>query len=195
METPCPACNQIGIEYNSEQIELPYLGESMETMMRCLACGWRHTDFILTDMKEPTRHMMMVTEEDDMMVRVVRASSGTIRIPELGVTVEPGVASDAFITNIEGILVRIEGILKQLYNDADEDEPRAKIEALQQVMQDMRVGKAAPVQVIIEDPHGNSAILGPKAITEPISAEEASKLKVGAFVMDQSNFEASDESE
>ncbi len=184
IESSCPACEAKTLEYNSESVDLPYLGESLETMLRCLDCGYRHTDFILTATKDPTRHTYVVDSEADMSVRVVRSSSGTIRIPELGILVEPGVASDAFISNVEGILVRVERILAQLLNDAEDDEMRDRIQALQQRMFAMRDGKAEPATLIIEDPFGNSAILHDDAIVEQIPADEAAKLQVGMFVHD-----------
>jgi C4-type Zn-finger protein len=39
--------------------------------------------------------------------------------------------------------------------------------------------------LVLEDPFGNSAIIGEAAIAEPIPAAEAAVLKVGAFVFDQ----------
>ncbi len=180
----CPACPAETLEYNAETVDLPYLGESLETMLRCNECGYRHTDFILTASKDPTRHSFVIDTEEDMSARVVRSSSGTIRIPELGILVEPGVASDAFISNVEGILVRVERILAQLLNDADTEEMRQRIRALQQRMLDMRDGKAPAATLILEDPFGNSAILHDKAVSELIPAEDAAKLKVGMFVHD-----------
>ncbi len=183
------------MEYNAEEIELPYLGKSLETMLRCDECGYRHTDFVLLDTKEPTRFSYRVTTEDDMMVRVVRGGSGTIRIPELGIEIEPGTASEAFITNVEGIIVRVERVLDQLHRDSEADEERAKIEALQAVFAAMREGKADPVTLILEDPFGNSAILADKAVHEIIPDDEAAKLKIGAFVFDQSQLDSEPESE
>ncbi len=180
----CPACGAKGLTFNAEQIDLPYLGKSLETMLRCEACGYRHTDFVLTDMKDPTRVSYRVTEAEDMSVRVVRSSSGTVRIPELGIVIEPGLTSEAFISNIEGIVVRIERVLSQLHNDASSDDERAKIEALQNLFAAMREGKADPVTIVLEDPFGNSHILADKAVSEPIPEEEAKKLKVGMTLLD-----------
>lgn len=185
IDATCPACSRPGLEYNAEQVDLPYLGESLETMVRCHGCGYRHTDFILTETRDPTRFTHPITEEADMSVRVVRSSSGTIRIPELGILIEPGLASEAFITNIEGIIVRIEAVLNQLLNDADVEETREKVRALQSTMAAMRTGAAEPATLIIDDPLGNSAILGERATSEPIAEAEAAKLKVGMFVFDQ----------
>lgn len=181
----CPACAGKGMDYNAEQIDLPFLGPSLETMLRCQACGYRHVDFVLTESKDPTRVSYRVTAEDDMMVRVVRSGSGTIRIPELGIDIEPGVASEAFISNVEGIIVRIERVLDQLHRDAEDDATRKKVEELIATFAAMREGKAKPVTLVLEDPFGNSSILAEKAVSEPIPEAEAAKLKVGMFVFDQ----------
>jgi zinc finger protein len=127
---------------------------------------------------------MPVRRAEDMTVRVVRSSSGTIRIPELGIAIEPGVASEAFVSNIEGILVRIERVLDQLGRDAEDDAELAKVMALQERLGDLRVGKGGPVTVVIEDPFGNSAILGDDARHESIPPEEAASLRLGAHIVD-----------
>ncbi|MFO1536204.1 MAG: ZPR1 zinc finger domain-containing protein [Thermoplasmatota archaeon] len=183
-EAICPACGGVGLDYNAEQIDLPFLGTSLETLMQCEACGYRHTDFVLTDSHEPTRVSYRVATGDDMMVRVVRSSSGTIRIPELGITIEPGVASEAFVSNVEGILVRIERVLDQLGRDAEDPEQLERVMQLQETLGLMRDGKAPPVTLIFEDPFGNSRILAEDAVVEPIPEEEAGKLKVGMLVFD-----------
>jgi zinc finger protein len=183
-EAICPACGGVGLEYAAEQVDLPFLGTSLETLMRCDACGYRHTDFVLTDSHEPTRVTYTVRSGDDMMVRVVRSSSGTIRIPELGITIEPGVASEAFVSNVEGILVRVERVLDQMERDAEDPHTLGRIHALQETLGLMRDGLAPPVTLILEDPFGNSRILAEEAVVEPIPPEEAEHLKVGMLVFD-----------
>ncbi len=183
-EAKCPACGAAGLEYNAVTVELPYLGNSLETLIRCLQCGYRHTDFVLTESRDPTRVSFRVIEAEDMSVRVVRSSSGTIRIPELGILIEPGISSEAFISNVEGILVRIERVLDQLHRDAEEDDVRQRIEDLQGFLGRMREGAADPVTLIVEDPFGNSTIIAPKAVSELIPEDEADKLKVGMMIID-----------
>ncbi len=180
----CPACLGVGLEYTAAQVDLPYLGESLETMLRCEACGYRHTDFVLTAHKAPTRYSYVIKEPNDMMIRVVRSSSGTVRIPELGISIEPGVASEAFVSNIEGILVRVERVLDQLGRDAEDEEMKTRILDLQDLMGGLREGRGGPVTVVLEDPFGNSAILGDHAQKESIPPEEAEALKIGAHVFD-----------
>jgi zinc finger protein len=119
-----------------------------------------------------------------MSVRVVRSGSGTIRIPELGITIEPGVASEAFVSNIEGILVRVERVLDQLGRDAEDAPARARVMDLQDTLGALRLGAGPPITVILEDPFGNSAILAEGARREAIPPDEADQLKVGMLVFD-----------
>lgn len=183
-EARCPACDGQGLEYTAEPVDLPFMGTSLEILLRCERCGYRHADFVLTEHREPTRYSVTVAKPDDMMVRVVRSSSGTIRIPELGISVEPGVASEAFVSNVEGILVRVERVLDQLLRDAEDPGLRDRIEDLQALLGEMRDGKAPPVTLVIEDPFGNSAILAEHARHERLSDAEAELLKVGMLVYD-----------
>lgn len=184
-EAVCPACDGRGLEYTAEPVELPFMGTSLEILLRCERCGYRHADFVLTEHREPTRYSYLVTKPEDMSVRVVRSGSGTIRIPEFGISVEPGAASEAFVSNVEGILVRIERVLDQLLRDAEDEEQRVRILDLQDVLGAMRDGKAPPCTVILEDPFGNSAILAEGAVKERIPDEEAERLKVGMLVYDR----------
>ena len=181
----CPACEGKGLEYTAEPVELPFMGTSLEILLRCERCGYRHTDFVLTEHREPTRYSYVVTRPEDMSVRVVRSGSGTIRIPELGISVEPGAASEAFVSNIEGILVRVERVLDQLLRDAEDEGQRTRIMDLQDTLGAMRHGTAQPATVILEDPFGNSAILADGAVSERIPDQEAERLKVGMLVYDR----------
>jgi zinc finger protein len=181
-EAICPACDGRGLEYTAEPVDLPFMGTSLEILLRCERCGYRHADFVLTEHREPTRYACPVSRADDMSVRVVRSGSGTIRIPELGISIEPGTASEAFVSNVEGILVRVERVLDQLLRDAEDQSARDRIQDLQDTFGLMREGKAPPVTLVIEDPFGNSAILGERATREAIPPDEAERLKLGMVV-------------
>ena len=185
-EAICPSCDGRGLEYTTEAVDLPYLGKSLQILLRCLACGYRHHDFVLTEHREPTRYTFVISKAEHMSVRVVRSSSGTVRIPELGVSIEPGIASEAFVSNLEGILVRVERVLGQLLRDAESDEIRGKVTDLLDVMLALREGTGPAVTVILEDPFGNSAILGEGATHERIPDHEADQLKTGMLVYDPS---------
>ena len=76
--------------------------------------------------RKPVHYEMKVRTQDDIDARVVRSTSGTIRIPELGVDIEPGPASESFISNIEGVLDRVSDILEMVVRWNEEDKTSAR---------------------------------------------------------------------
>jgi zinc finger protein len=111
---------------------------------------------------EPVGYSCAIEGLDDLSIRVVRSSQGTVDVPELGVRIEPGPACEGFITNVEGVFDRINAVLGSVLTWA-EGEEREKAEELQALIVEIRAGKM-PVTLIIEDPSGNSAIIAEKAI-------------------------------
>jgi zinc finger protein len=180
---PCPACQQQTVEYTAMELDLPYFGDVLQTVFICSTCGFRHSDIIIGRVHAPKRHTYRTSHADDMGVRVVRSTSGTIKIPELGVLIEPGPASDAFVSNIEGILVRVERVIGQLQRDAESPEQRLECDRRLQMIEDARAGRT-PVTLIIEDPYGNSLIAHDKTLVEDIPPEEAEHLPRGEVTID-----------
>ncbi len=98
------------------------------------------------------------------MVRVVRSTQGLITIPELGVEISPGPACEGFVSNVEGILMRIDKVLDGVLIDGD-DEQRRNILDLKEKMAQIGCGKF-PITIIISDPMGNSLIDSDRAKKE-----------------------------
>ena len=126
---------------------------------------------------------MAVRTRDDIDARVVRSTSGTIRIPELGVDMEPGPASDSFISNIEGVLDRVADILEMVIR-WNEDEKTQRAKELLLAIEKIKAGEFG-ITVIIEDPMGNSAIISEKATCRELTQEEANCLKTGMIVFEK----------
>lgn len=183
IQTPCPACHEPNLSYASLQLDIPYFGEVTQLAFECDRCGFRHTDFLTATARKPTRHTLRVHDEDQMMVRVVRSASATIRIPELGVLIEPGPASDAYVTNVEGVLARVEQVLNQLHRDAEDPETRRECERRMDELARARKGQFQ-FTLIMEDPYGNSVVADPDVKTESIPPEEAEKLDTGQVILD-----------
>jgi zinc finger protein len=181
VEMPCPACGAQGIDMSTTTTDVPYFGECVETLIMCRACGFKHTDLLLLDQKDPARFSLQVDEEAHLFARVVRSPSGTIRIPEMGVLIEPGPLAESFVTNVEGILNRVERVLGTLSRSGEEE--RRGAEALMARIDKAKRGEET-FTLILEDPFGNSAILHPEAVRTPLSADEAKKLKTGMTVLD-----------
>ncbi len=180
----CPMCGAM-MEFNWETVELPYFGDALVIAGVC-ECGFKHSDTMLLSQREPYRHSLVVKDIEDLNARVLRSSSGTIHIPEIGVDVEPGYASEAYITNIEGVLVRVKGIVEFATNAArmaKDPERTAKGEEILSKIERALRGEFS-LTVILEDPFGNSAIISDHVIATPLTTEEACNLKTGMIVLD-----------
>jgi zinc finger protein len=180
----CPVCGAV-IAFSWETADIPHFGEAMIIAGVC-DCGYRHSDTILLTQKEPVRFCMPVTAIEDLNARVIRSSSGTLRIPELGVDIEPGFASECYISNVEGVLDRVEsvvGFATRSAREANSAEATARGEEILEKICLARQGRF-PLTLILEDPLGNSAIDCEKAERALLSAEQAAGLKTGMIIVD-----------
>ncbi len=178
---PCPACGR-EIKILTATYDTPYFGRILITTINC-ECGFKHADSFIAEIKDPLRVVVEINE-NTLFSKVIRSTSGTVRIPELGLTLEPGPASQAFITNIEGILMRFEDIVEVAKKwNSDDSEKVERCEYILSKLRAAREGKET-LTLIIEDPFGNSTVISDKAFMEKMSEEEASKLKTGLTIID-----------
>jgi len=158
--------------------EIPYFGKVMESTIICEKCGYRNADVMLLEEKEPKLYTVKVEEEKDLFTRVVRSKSGTIELEEIGIKIEPGPASQGFVTNIEGVLERARETLlmaKNFKKEENEEESIKKIEEILNYIEGVKEGKK-PLTVRIMDPFGNSALIGEKVKSRVLTKEEVAKL-------------------
>jgi zinc finger protein len=160
----CPYCER-EIQYLYQTENIPYFSEILIVSGRC-ECGYRHADTMVLGEAEPARWEILVEGPEELSARVVRSASAAIRIPELGVEIDPGPACEGFVSNVEGVLERIEDVVTGVLTWA-EGEERENALALRE-----RIGLAREGSVTftlsIEDPSGNSVIVSPKAMKTPI---------------------------
>lgn len=161
---PCAACGE-ECEYIYQTETIPYFSDILILSASCPACGHRYANTQMLREGEPLRFTFRVESPDDLSVRVVRSMSGTVRIPELGVEIDPGSACEGFVTNVEGVLERVLSVAEGVLVWA-EDEERVRAECLKAEIADARAGDF-PITLIIEDPTGNSVIVSDRAIQEP----------------------------
>jgi len=167
----CPACgSEIRIVHH--RLDIPHFPDLLLVSIACEACGYRHTDTIILGEGEPVRWSVRVEEPADLAIRVARSTTATIRIPELGLAVEPGTACEGFVTNIEGVLARFEqAVGTVLANPESEDERAAALRVLETIGAAREV--AFPFTLILEDPAGNSVLVSEKAEKMLLDQEEA----------------------
>jgi len=157
---PCPSCNN-EIEYLYQTENIPYFSDILIISANCASCGYRYVDTQLLKSAEPVRYEMQVTTPEDLDVRVVRSMSCTLEIPELGVRIDPGPACEGFVTNVEGVLCRIEQIVNGtlLWTEGAERERAG------QILDEIAAAKRGTFSftLILQDPNGNSAIVSDNA--------------------------------
>jgi zinc finger protein len=179
----CPLCtHELTFKFNTANI--PFFGEIMLVSASC-ECGFKYADTIALNEHAAARYEMEF-DSDDFATRVIRSSSGTVQIPELGVTIEPGPASEAFISNVEGVLCRVEEVIQTATKWSSEDRPKFELgNQLLERIDAVRRGEGT-MTLVIDDPFGNSAIISPRARRRTLSDKEAHQLKKGIITVDVS---------
>ena len=182
VEQSCPIC---GVENSLKMLahtsEIPYFGEHTQITMSCDSCGWRVTDFIPAEGRKAGSWKLVVSSAEHVNTRVVRSSSCTVRIDELGLEVTPGSSSTGYISNVEGVLDRFSSaigtIRRQADAEADEDILRKCDELLSKI--DMVRNGHLTVTLELLDPIGHSQILHDEAVSSEISDDDAKELDPG----------------
>ncbi len=171
----CPFCGSVGTcKFRGTIHNIPYFGETMETLVWCENCRIKHSDVMHLGEREPSRYEYEIKTSEDMSVRVVRSSTGFVEIPELGVSIRPGPASEGFISNVEGVLNRVKdavGATLEKSNEAQRGEAREKLEMIEKIR-----GGEMSARLIISDPFGHSAIIHKDAKRQKLAPEDISKL-------------------
>ena len=196
LDYPCPICNsENGLILNVHTSEIPYFGEHTEMTIICNECGWRNTDFIPSEGKKPSFWALVIDNSELMTTRVVRSSSCTVRIVELGLEVEPGDNATGYISNVEGVLNRFSDAIAMIQRSAirDGEEGKEKVESCQELID--RISKIKngeePVELLLLDPNGHSQILHESATSTDLSEEEIAALATGPQIpiFNSSDFE------
>jgi len=165
----CPACVVGELKIITDQTNIPHFGDIVISTMICQECGYRTTDIIPVEMRPPKRFTIIIDDPDKLNMRIVRSGTSSVSIPEIGARLDPGLFSEGFITNVEGVLRRFQDILMQLLRDMEDplsSEPN--IEKKQHAMEliellgsfingDLPSEKV--LTIVLEDPMGNSAII------------------------------------
>lgn len=184
MLVECPECGE-RISLVEHLKKLTNFGDVIISTLSCGKCGFRLTDVMPAEFHEPRAFETRIESPRDLNTKVVRSSSGTIEIPELGVKIEPGPRAEGYITNIEGVLDRVQEVtelaLQQRESDESDESKLARKEL--QLIKDARDAKVH-FRFIIVDPFGNSALLGPKVKSIKLTQEQIMLLKKETIIYD-----------
>ncbi|ABR54663.1 ZPR1-like zinc finger protein [Methanococcus vannielii SB] len=183
----CPICGkEESLKIVTQELEIPYFGKVIETTIFCEACKYKKSDIFPSEVKEPKRYILPVLEEYDLNKRVIRGSSGHVKIPELGFEMSPGPASEAYVSNVEGVIIRMEEALITLISWLETEEEKKRAKTLIEKLENVKLGKEK-ITLIIEDPLGHSAIIGDNVKEELLTTEEIEVLSGNVVIIDSSN--------
>ena len=164
--------------------EIPYFGEQTELTLACKSCGWRKTDFIAGDGGEPVAWSIPINAST-LDGRVVRSSSCTVRIPELDIEVEPGIAADGYVSNIEGVVSRFEDAIRMLMRQARAENDMEDVKSCEEflrLLESTKAGDGNTVSLVLLDPLGHSKIMHDSASSRNLTDEEVESLYTGPSV-------------
>ena len=188
-QSVCPLC-QTDMPIKWQKDTIPYFGDIMYTTANCECCSFRFADTIILSGKDPVCYSLPIQTEADLDARVIRSTSGTILIEEFGIMVEPGPISESYVTNVEGILQRIRGVVESTVRWSEMDDDFEKVDIalnlLEKIDAIIQNPATAPVQItlLIKDPLGNSAIIAANAASRKLTEEELETLKTGMIILD-----------
>ena len=179
VDVPCAQCgSDHGLSMLSLSSEIPYFGEHTQITVLCETCGWKHTDFIPTEGDKHGYWSLCLESSDVGSARVIRSSSCTVRIRELGLEVNPGGNSSGYITNIEGIIARFEKVVESMIWSLEDNESLSEAKMILQELSKAKVGGSDLVLELL-DPRGSSQIIHESVSSRHLTKEEKSQLEIG----------------
>ena len=156
----CPCCDSELMMPTQTEYEVEHFGSVMLSVATCRSCGYRHTDVTTLTAKEPIALSAKIDSIEDLNIRVIKSGTATVAIPEFGASITPGPYSEGYISNVEGVLGKIEDALTFMLSSA-----RGK-KLLRGERMLMKIRKATERRpkftFILKDPFGNSALVSSK---------------------------------
>jgi zinc finger protein len=158
----CPICHNKTLTLMESETDVPFFGKTYLFSMSCSSCSYHKADVEAEETKEPCKYTLDIDSEKDMKIRVVKSSNATVKIPHVG-SIEPGEASNGYITNVEGVLQRMKKIIEVMRDDSEDEDDKKKAKNLLKKLLKVMWGQEK-LKLIIEDPSGNSAIISEKVV-------------------------------
>jgi len=152
----------------------------------CQSCGYRHTDVTTLTAKEPIALSAKIRSIEDLNIRVIKSGTATVYIPEFGATITPGPYSEGYISNVEGVLRKIEDALTFMLSSA-KGRKLLKGERMLKIMRAARERKPN-FTFVLKDPFGNSGLVSSKkgkVMKRRLAKNELAKIRFGEHVLIQ----------
>lgn len=158
----CPFCHKKKLILREMERDIPYFGLVYLFSMDCSGCNYHKADIEVAENHGPVKYTLEIDSEEDMKIRVVKASTATIKLPHVG-SIEPGEASNGYVTNVEGILNRMKKQVEIIRDESEDKADRKKAKNIVKKLTKVMWGQDK-LKMTLEDPNGNSSIVSDKAV-------------------------------
>lgn len=156
----CPCCDIDSMSMSQTEYEVEKFGTVLFNVTTCRKCGYRHTDIMTLTGREPIALTARINSLDDLDIKVIKSATATVSIPEFGATITPGTYSEGYISNVEGVLEKVEDALTFMLSTAKGQRLRKGERMLDQI-RTASEGKHR-FTLVIKDPLGSSALVASK---------------------------------
>ena len=176
----CPYCGNRSLHVVEFIYDVPNYGKMIIVTCKCSSCGFKHTSATGVDLKKPIKIIVYVEDPEDLNTLIVRSDKATIKIPELGILIEPGPLAQGEITTVEGYLHRILEVLEACRDEEEYSRVKSLVEKA--------IGGELKFKFIILDPVGSSMILKASSNTKfeikDLEENELKNIKYGSEVLE-----------
>ena len=150
----CDICKEKSSIIITKNILDPYCGKLSIFSIKCKNCGYKKNDVGFLEPKEPKKYILKVNRKKDLNIKIVKSSYCELEIPTFGLSIESGLNSDGFVTNVEGVLQKF----LQKLNLFEDNEKKLKIKK----KLERAISGLENFEMILKDDSGNSMIVGDK---------------------------------
>jgi len=160
----CPFCHKKTLTLRQAEREVPFFGNLVIFSMDCEneECNYHKADVEAETPHKAVKATFAVESEEDLKVRVIKSSTATVKIAHIG-SIEPGEASNGYITNIEGVINRIKKQVEFLKESAVDNSEKKKAKNILKKINKVLWGQEK-ITISLTDPKGNSAIISDKTV-------------------------------
>jgi zinc finger protein len=182
----CPSCGTEPMLTSQTEYEVEHFGSVLLSVVTCEKCGYKHTDVITLTERGPIALTAKISSVEDLNMRVIKSGTATVSIPEFGATITPGPYSEGYISNVEGILDRVQDALIFMLSSAE----GKRLRKGERILKKFRLAKESRPNftLILKDPFGNSAIVSanPRKVKKRrLTKRELLNVKYGQFALAQ----------
>lgn len=160
----CPICGEKTLTLMETSREIPFFGVCYIFSMDCSSCKYHKADVESEEDRGKVQYTFTIESEEDLKVRVIKSSNASVKLGSLG-TIESGEAANGYISNIEGILKRMQRQIEHVRDAASAEGDKATAKKAKNHLKKITrvLWGQEPLKIILKDPTGNSAIVSDKA--------------------------------